>query len=378
MCEVNGDILGFTDDKYVSSFTKDTLEWSGVEFKDSLMPKTAQSSSVTHVLKEYSTGDLIGMAIVSPYVSRPYAAIYRLDGKKGSHTRIELARVPLSSTPYAHSFGLSDKHAIVCEHEWSIDTNSLLHGGMFMEASVIGQNGTKMHLVELVSGKVQTFEMEDPFVCIHFANVREIQSNGDEIVTFELPTWKTRNGSEEQCNPYGVFDFFRISDQQMRDDFKLHCDNSFMRHSLNKNSSQASSELLDDGWYEYPTYNWHARGGTVGKSCFTYLVEYYADGTGTYGSMGLAKFDSCTMQKVATWNEPSTFPSEPHYIARDPSYPYTAAEDDGVILTTVMNGASSNRLSELLVLSAKELSVLARIPLDRPVPATVHGWWVVS
>jgi len=107
----------------------------------------------------------------------------------------------------------------------------------------------------------------------------------------------------------------------------------------------------------------------------TYLTQFYADGT-TFGSMSIVKFDKCKMERVATWNEPSTYPSEPHFIARDPSFPYVAGEDDGVIVTTTMNGGSDGKLSEFLILDAKDLKVLARLPLERAVPATVHGWFI--
>jgi len=97
-----------------------------------------------------------------------------------------------------------------------------------MDASVIGRNVTKLHLVELETGVVSVFESEDPFVCIHFANTREIEDEeGGEVVTFEMPTWRTKADSEEACNPYAVFDFFRVSDNNARDDMNKICENTF-------------------------------------------------------------------------------------------------------------------------------------------------------
>ena len=388
LCTVNGEVLGFTDSAAVSSFSPEDLSTSPVDFDDSLIPRLAYGSSVAHVVKDYASGGVIGLAQVSPYTGgAPYASVYRQSKSEtsGKQERVEIARVPMQTAPYSHSFGFSGSHAVVCEHQWTLDSGSLFKGEKFMEASRLGSNYTRLHLVEIETGEVTVFDAPEPFFGIHFANVREaVLDDGSLVVEFVMPTWTSpeggggSGGAKEVCNPYAVFDFFRVEDEALRDSFNEVCGNKLKKHTLFKTgprAGEAAVQTLDSGWFEYPHFNWHMRGEAT---CFTYLTQFYADGTGVFGSMAIVKFDQCKGERVATFSEGSTFVSEPHFIARDPSHPYTAGEDDGVIITTIMDGASEGKLSTLLILDAADLSVIARLPLERSVPATVHGWFVTK
>ena len=66
-----------------------------------------------------------------------------------------------------------------------------------------------------------------------------------------------------------------------------------------------------------------------------------------------------------------SWPSEPHFVAR----PGATEEDDGVIVTPVMDGADAKLASFLAVLDARDLSLVAKLPLGAALPGTVHGYF---
>ena len=277
------------------------LKASSISWKDRLVPKLHQAAGVAHGIRDDTgrltgvQGTITGLLVVSPEmpIGKPYAQLYRLY-PNATRTRVALgARVALSdamyahsilfwtlppfsrgSTPprahrvtcstqctywsgtewclnltlvpihvfrYAHSFGLSDTHAVVCEHAWVFDSTALFNGQMLMNASVINPaTRTVLHLIDLASGTAQAYVAPEAFLCIHFANVF---SNGSAVL-FDMPTWQTPpiatadtsgdtsgdTGTGRPCNPYALFEFTRLADPKARDAFDKTCRNTLVRH----------------------------------------------------------------------------------------------------------------------------------------------------
>ena len=172
------------------------------------------------------------------------------------------------------------------------------------------------------------------------------------------------------CNPYEVFNFNSVQNKSARDGFSEICRNRLVRHTLHVSGDmkgQTTFTVIDEGWYEYPSFNQNFRGQA---SCYLYLTQFYY--SEAFGDLGIVKHDSCTGAVAAVWHEPGHYPSEPHFVANPNG---DGTEDDGVIVTPIMNGTDEGHLSYFLVLSAKDLTEIARMPLGASVPATVHGWF---
>ena len=83
---------------------------------------------------------------------------------------------------------------------------------------------------------------------------------------------------------------------------------------------------------------------------------------------------------VLTWSEPDSFPGEPLFVPRPSTAPLLAAvsgaEDDGVLLSVVLEGADvESARSFLLVLDASSMKELGRASLDSVIPFGFHGRW---
>eukprot|EP00966_Prymnesium_polylepis_P156722 3621305-Prymnesium_polylepis.1 len=90
--------------------------------------------------------------------------------------------------------------------------------------------------------------------------------------------------------------------------------------------------------------------------------------------MAIVKFDTCRRERAATFYQPALYPSEPHFVGR----PGATAEDDGVVITTMMDGADGGHAAHVAVLDARSMSTVATLPLGEHVPSTVHGWFRFS
>jgi torulene dioxygenase len=81
----------------------------------------------------------------------------------------------------------------------------------------------------------------------------------------------------------------------------------------------------------------------------------------------LIKHDNSAAQQHLLWEEHAHTPGEAIFVP-DPA---RAEEDDGVLLTVVLNGRTGS--SFLLVLDAKTMTEVARAEMDWAVPFGFHG-----
>jgi carotenoid cleavage dioxygenase-like enzyme len=68
-----------------------------------------------------------------------------------------------------------------------------------------------------------------------------------------------------------------------------------------------------------------------------------------------------------TWHEDGSYPGEPVFVAS----PDATAEDEGVLLSVVLDGRKGN--SFLLVLDAASLDEVARAEVPHHIPFGFHG-----
>jgi carotenoid cleavage dioxygenase-like enzyme len=88
-------------------------------------------------------------------------------------------------------------------------------------------------------------------------------------------------------------------------------------------------------------------------------------GEGTFTDQ-LVKIDA-TSGDARVWREAGTYPGEPVFVPR----PSGTAEDDGVVLSVVLDPAANR--SFLLVLDAASFEERARAPVPHAIPFGFHG-----
>ena len=124
--------------------------------------------------------------------------------------------------------------------------------------------------------------------------------------------------------------------------------------------------VLADALIELPRINYRRHSGR------SYRFVYGA-GNERSGDFidNIVKVDVRTGEAV-TWFEDGCYPGEPVFVAS----PHTSAEDDGVLLSVVLD-VNSQR-SFLLVLNAANLTELARAEAPHHIPLGFHGNYLAA
>jgi all-trans-8'-apo-beta-carotenal 15,15'-oxygenase len=139
----------------------------------------------------------------------------------------------------------------------------------------------------------------------------------------------------------------------------------FWRFSIDLNSESVEQQLLLARCCEFPSLN----GDRVGRSYrYVYLGAAH-HGTGNAPLQAVVKLDLETGAEKTYSVAPRGFTGEPIFVAN----PEEINEDDGWLLILVYNAATHG--SELVILEAKELNPLAKIPLPLHIPYGLHGSW---
>jgi len=123
-------------------------------------------------------------------------------------------------------------------------------------------------------------------------------------------------------------------------------------------------QLRDSGVYlELPTINYRRHNMHDYRYCYGVGFQ-----TGIVNDLDnqIVKLD-VTSHAVLHWYHPGFYPGEPLFVAR----PDAAAEDDGVLLSVVLD--SHRNTSFLLVLNARDLTEIARADVPQHIPFGFHG-----
>ena len=102
--------------------------------------------------------------------------------------------------------------------------------------------------------------------------------------------------------------------------------------------------------------------------CFVYGLVMNVGAPELWAAAGISKFDLCGGGGSKVWSADDHYPSEPIFVAR----PGATAENDGVILSSVLDGTAGK--SYLLVLDARTFEPVAKSAhTPVAVPFSFHG-----
>jgi beta,beta-carotene 9',10'-dioxygenase len=264
--------------------------------------------------------------------------------RPGSSKPEVIATKPVREPAYMHSFGLTQRWLVLAEFPFVVNPPRLAFSGRpYIENyRWKPERGTRFHLFDRATGKsVGPFEADARF---GFHHVNSYEEGGEVVVdicTFpdagiveDLYMERLRAG--KPVTP-GHLERFRISPE----------------------AGSVTTERLIDESIELPRINY----GRCNERPYR-----YAWGVGTDGGWidRIVKADVVERRSTA-WFEESCFPGEPVFVAA----PDAEAEDEGVLLSIVLDGRKGN--SFLLVLDARSLDELARAEVPHHIPFGFHG-----
>lgn len=266
---------------------------------------------------------------------------------EGTTDREIVATVERDRPAYMHSFGLTERYVVLVEFPLVVrPLDVLVRDRPFIEHYRWSpERGTTVLLVDRNGGRVVRELETEPFFSFHHVNAFEDDDSVVvDLVTFEDASiidalYLDRIESEEFTPHGGRLDRLRVGPETIE------------------------REEIVPGPIELPRINY----GRVNTRPYR-----YAYGVGNRESPPrdvpntLVKVD-VHRRETQVWEEPETYAGEPVFVPT----PDGTAEDDGVVLSVVLDAATER--SFLLVLDAADFEELARASVPHHVPLGFHG-----
>jgi beta,beta-carotene 9',10'-dioxygenase len=252
-----------------------------------------------------------------------------------------VAGLPVRRPAYIHSFGMTERYAVLAEHPYTVNPLKLAFGGRpFIENFTWKpEDGTRFVVFDRHTGEHVGDWQADPFFVFHHVNAFE---DGDDLVV-DLCAYD----DPEVVPALGL--------QRLRAGERV--PEAHLRRFRLKAGGNVDDTRLADVPLELPRIDY----GRVNGRPYRYV--WGASARETFFDT-VVKVDVTTGEHLS-WSD--GFPGEPVFVGR----PGRTEEDDGVLLTIVLEpdrGASS-----MVVLDAASLEELARARVPHHVPFGFHG-----
>lgn len=283
------------------------------------------------------------------YSVRSRYNIYRI--LNGSRTRAIIGSIVAQEPAYMHSFGLTKNYVILAEYPYVVNPLNLLVGGRpFIENFLWKPNrGTRFLILDRKTGRLKGTYMAEAFFAFHHVNAFE--ENDDIIVDLVA---------------YPNVDIVKsLYLDVLRGDLArpMVAAGEFRRYRLSRSVASVGYEVLAENPTELPRINYRL----VNTQNYRFAYGVGSDRNNPDNFLDrLLKFD-IQEKSSKTWREETCYPGEPVFI----SSPTGSREDDGLILSVVLNAKKGN--SFLLILDASSFSELARAEVSHHIPFGFHG-----
>jgi torulene dioxygenase len=360
-----------SDHHMVKKIDPETLEPQGIALQEVLHPELKGPMSASHAKSDPDTGDLFNFNLE---FGRP--STYRVFRTSAATGKTDILDTFPGTPAYIHSLFLTKNHVVLCvwnSHFTWAGTSLLYHQNML---DAIGKFDPKSKATWYVidrthnRGLIATYQ-SPPFFCFHSINAWEEPSRTSpsetDIIT-ELALFENTDVIHRfyydnlisTLHPNSEYvDKKRLSCLPMHAQFRLSCVSTTVLLSTPRAAEQLFlADKMISG--ELPTINpaYLTRRHRYTYGCADRLKSSFMD--------GVVKFDNLTQTSVF-WEQEGHTPGECIFVA-DPA---GSEEDDGVLLTVVLDGFVER--SYLLVLRAKDLTEVGRAEVPGPVAFGFHG-----
>jgi carotenoid cleavage dioxygenase-like enzyme len=311
-----------------------------VQYADSLK----DAMMIAHAHYDFEQRKVVNVAFK---LGRPNEIIV-YEHAPNSRERKVVGSVKTIRLPYLHGFGLTPRHAIVIGHSFDLNTLSMLwsNGAFIDHFKFRPEQGTKLWLIDRATGEVRTHLAPAGFV-FHIANAFE---DGEKTVV-----------------DVALYPDPSIIDRLRRDALLANglpsLAPSIVRYTMTPGQEHARVELLLEDGFEFPSVSYKQKSGV--RHGVTWGTRIVAGKAGAPSRNTVVRLDANGSTREHT--EENVAFGEPIFVAK----PGGAGEDEGVLLVV---GADAKRdESQLRVLDARTLDVVAQASVAVPIPLGFHG-----
>ena len=336
-------VVAVTETPNPVAFDPTTLQTIGdFEYTDNLAGQT----TTAHPHFDFKRNQTISYQI--QFGRRSAYAIYSIDA--GTKQRRLLSQIPVKKPAYIHSFPVSEQYIVLVECPLVVNPLRLatirFHQTPFIENyRWHPEQGTRFHIINREDGSLVNTCEGDSFFAFHYVNAFE--QNGNLVVdASSYPDASIING---------------LYLKNLRSGTEAIHEGKLIRYYVPLQGKSVSSEPLSDALVEFPRIHYKRCNGQP------YQFVYGGDSYQTHNFIDqLVKVDVKT-GAMKSWQQQGCYPGEPVFVAA----PNASAEDEGVILSLVLN--ASQRKTFLLVLEARSFEEIARAEVPHIIPFGFHG-----
>jgi len=355
--------IATTDSAVYTLFDVDSLGTTG----KITPPKQGLSASHMHYLPGSAETVMVNFATNLIAVKEHEITVFKMGA---DYKQVFFGKTSLDYIPYIHSFGVTPTHMLLFAYPLGFAEMCTLEFKPLIECATWYDRNTTLFVFDLNgnpdSAPVMTVEML-PHFTMHHVNAYE----DEEAFWVEGNTYFSSNILTAK---YVHADLRVMHNQTERNQVPAWSEYTRLRIDRKTGSSNMEKiELRDNDGYVYnmdfPYVNPSKDGQ---KHCVVWGLTAYAENSTDYSDWAILRTDVCSgaVNNTIAWYEPNQYPSEPVFVPKP-----GGAEDDGVLLSQVVDGTNST--TYLLVLDPKTMKKLAHayLPSGWATPYTQHGRW---
>jgi len=355
-------MLSLTDSFTMLEMDRESLRVTGAkQFKDDLEGNVCYTGSA-HPLRNPRTGgwiDFVGNAQI--FSETTTIRLYELS-ESDPDTRRGITDLVMDSAPYMHSFGVTENYAVLPRMPVKFSAQEVAMRPMaaaFQEVDAAEEGPENAFYIVPLNGSksfVKTLPLDMPLWYVHTVNAYE---NGTGIV-IDITTLPQ--------NPFASdMTLESARSKALRDRGVADGRNLVKRFHLPlHDDGPVTTEVVSDPGTstDFPCINprYHSK-----AHCFYWAVEWFADSK-SYASMAIVKYDVCNGGKKRVWSRRGWYPSEATMV---PSDRQGAAEDEGVLIFTALDGASGKTF--LLGVDAETMETVSEAGPFPRIAFSTHG-----
>lgn len=273
-------------------------------------------------------------------------SIYRMDAH--SHKRELVGSVPVKRPAYMHTFAMTEHYIILAEYPLLLNRLSL----MLNRKPIIEnydwnpEQGTRFLAISKQDGRVVHSWQSEAFFAFHHVNAFE----QDHEIVVDLVAYPDSSVIQSL-----------YLERLLHHPDRVIAAGELRRYHLPLEETTVRYDLLTSEPIELPRINY--------RRCNTRNYQFvYGVGNSQPGNF-IDQLVKVNVQDgtAQIWRSSNCYPGEPVFVTA----PNALAEDDGVILSVILNVQAEN--SFLLILDAQSFEQLARVELPYHLPFDFHG-----
>jgi carotenoid cleavage dioxygenase-like enzyme len=343
-------LAAITETPRLTTIDPHTLEATGqVSFTDDT--NTTVQWTLAHAHHDPDRGTVLDLG----FHIGPTHRYVLLEREAGSVRRREVGSVPTDRLAYVHSFGLTDRYAVIVESPLRLRVRRLLQNRPFIERFAWDETrDTRLLVVDRESGRLVADPETASFMTYHHVNAFE---RGDTLVV-DLVAYD---------DDYAVRGLSLDRTRSETDDFPV---GRLRRVEIDLKATGATvrGETLHPGPIGMPTMDYTRRN----TEPYRYVYGAGHEPPASPELMRRIVKVDIEVGSADHWETGEDYLSEPLFVPR----PGGTTEDDGVVLSTAIDDSGEG--SSLVVLDAGSMEELARARLPHCLPFPTHGQFYSS